>query len=133
MGKWEETYSEENPLREALRNARQAGGLNGGQDRVQFIGPLLDAIVNQSCKWTSDQCARFLEKFLRKYVENEDLELLLATFGFGSNYKNLKIISMRRKKFLDDYPGKYNHSDSALKKREDKQVDRIVRFLELVY
>ena len=64
MGKWEETYPTTGALRKALKNARRVGGLKGGQDRVEFIGPLLDAIVDQSYKWSPEQCACFSEKLL---------------------------------------------------------------------
>ena len=131
MGKWEETYLKEDSLYTALVDARSAGELNGGQDRVQFIGPLLNAIVDQSYKWAPDQCARFFEKLLRKYVRSKDLELLLAVSGFGMGDENIETLAERlewlRKKHLD----KYDNDDSTLRKRASNQLERIANLLEL--
>lgn len=144
MGKWEETYPTTGALRKALKNARRVGGLKGGQDRVEFIGPLLDAIVDQSYKWSPEQCACFSEKLLCKYVEKDHLELLLAVFGLGKEYEDIKTLIGRRKHLVKNhpdeyeaYPGQYEQSgkfeeqgNDKLEQREKKQLHIVAESLE---
>ena len=105
--------------------------MDGGQTRVQYIKPLLDAIVDQSYKWNPDQCARFFEELLRKYVEEEHREFLLAVCGFGVDYEDTRAIKERREKF-EKHSKKYkNYEDTTPRKLETHQLEKIANILEL--
>lgn len=115
---------------EILRKAREAGGIGGGQERAKNMKPLMDDIVGRPYEWASDQCARFFEALLRKYVEQDYLEQLLADSGFGAEYENIKTISKRHDYLIAKYPEKYRFDKTTLRKRGTGQLDRIAEVLE---
>ena len=117
-------------ISEILRKAREAGGIGGGQERTKNMKPLMDDIAGHPYEWTSDQCARFFKALLRKYVEPEYLEQLLADSGIGAEYENIKTISKRHDYLIDKYPAKYRFDKTTLRKRGTGQINRITGILE---
>lgn len=115
---------------EILRKAREAGGIGGGQERAKNIKPLMDDIVGYPYEWASDQCARFFEALLRKYVEQDYLEQLLADSGFGTEYESIKTISKRHDYLIAKYPEKYRFDKTTLRKRATSQIDRVAEIFE---
>lgn len=115
---------------EILRKAREAGSIGGGQERAKIIKPLMDDIADHPYEWASDQCARFFEALLRKYVERDYLEQLLADSGIGAEYENIKTISKRHDYLIAKYPEKYRFDKTTLRKRGTGQIDRIAGILD---
>ena len=115
---------------EILRKAREAGSIGGRQERAKKISPLMNDILGRSYEWTADQCARFFEALLRKYVESRYLEQLLADSGFGAEYENIRSISKRHDLLAKKYPEKYDLDKTTLRKRGTSQIDNVAEILE---
>ena len=115
---------------EILRKAREAGGTSGGQKRAEYITLLLNDVVGRPYGWTPDQCARFFETLLRRHVESEYLEQLLADSGFGAEFVNIRTISKRHDYLIEKNPEKYRFDKTTLRKRGTGQIDRIAEILK---
>lgn len=120
MRKMEIEFPDEETLYTALLDARTKGSKNNGQDRIQFLAPLLNAIAGKNCDWNAEQCAKCFKCMIGQYVELEQRELLLATSGIDENYAGFKNATARRTEYKSRR--KEDVEEKALEKRENKAL-----------
>lgn len=130
MRKWEDIYPTPEVLLSDLKKIRSAGFKNLGSNRAGYIKKILDTIVGKSCNWSVNQCNRIFIVLLKKYVEVDHLELLLAICGFTEKYQNIKTISGRRLLYGRTYPEHgLEVSPKTLEKREDTELSSMANLM----
>lgn len=95
-------------LYKTLLNARTVGNKNSGRDRAKSIRPLLNILVGKECDWNELQCARCFENLLRKYIEPDRIDQILATAGYDERYPQYQFNNAKKRRdayIKDKYEG----------------------------
>lgn len=102
MQKKEYIPFDELDLYELLKKIRNDGLIRQDETRL-----LMDAIVGRKVEWTRQHCRDFFATLLHAYLSDMDLELLLATSGYGEGYDG---------KYITE--GRETYKNNAARRRE---------------